>query len=38
MLTDKQLVMFKLYSLSEGKVNLFKGLCGLKDNVLIKSQ
>ena len=28
MSTDKQKVMFKLYSLSEGKANLFKGLCG----------
>ena len=32
MSTDKQKVMFKLYSLSVGKVNLFKGLCvGLND-------
>lgn len=38
--TDKQ-VMFKLYSPSEVKVNLFKGLCvGLNDNAIIwnKSQ
>ena len=36
MSTDKQKVMFTLYSLSVGKINLFKGLCvGLNDNVPI---